>query len=248
MTVPPFLWVYIVFANLTIVGLLLFGVNAALERARTVPARRRQIVRSTALLLLAWMGLGTVLGSMGVFEGGGEHQIPWIAFAVVIPIIAGIRMIRGQGAMREVLNAVPQSWLVGIQAYRGLGSIFLVLFGLNLVPGVFALPAGFGDVLVGVLALPVAALYLSERQGREGWVVAWNLLGIADLVIALTSGFLSSPGPLQQLSLSQPNYLVGAYPLVMIPVFAVPLSIVLHAASLAKIGKSLPAVRTAAIA
>jgi hypothetical protein len=235
MTAPAYLWVYIIFATFTIAALLLLGVNAALERAGTTMARRRQIVRSTALLLSGWIGLGMVLGWLGVFEGGGDHQIPWIGLAVVIPIILGIRWIRRPGAMQEVLRAVPRSWLIGIQAYRGLGSMFLVLFGMKLLPGVFALPAGFGDVLVGLAALPLAALYAGERQGHEGWSIAWNILGIADLVIALTVGFLSAPGPLQQLSLSQPNYLVGAYPLVMIPVFAVPLSIILHAASLSKV-------------
>ena len=235
MTAPAYLWVFMVFANFVISGLLLFGVNAALERAATAPGRRRHIVRSTALLLSAWLGLSMVLGSLDVFQGGGDHKVPWIAFAVLIPIILGIRMIRRSTAMREVVRAVPQSWLVGIQAYRGLGSIFLVLFGMNLLPGVFALPAGFGDVLVGLAALPVAALYAGQRQGREGWLIAWNVLGIADLIVAVTAGFLSAPGPLQQLSLSQPNYLVGAYPLVLVPVFAVPLSIVLHAASLSKV-------------
>jgi len=235
MNAPPYLWVYLVFSSLTITGLVLLGINTALERSGTVPARRRQIVRSTALLLSAWLGLSMVLGALGVFQAGGDHKVPWIAFAVTIPIILGTRMISRSTAMQEILRAVPQSWLIGLQAYRGLGSIFLVLFGLNLLPGVFALPAGFGDTLVGVAAIPVAAYYASRRQGRDGLVVAWNVLGIADLVIALTAGFLSAPGPLQQLSLSQPNYLVGEYPLVLIPVFAVPLSIVLHAASLSKV-------------
>jgi hypothetical protein len=248
MSAPAYLWVYLVFASLTITALVLFGVNAALERGGTAPAHRRRIVRSTALLLFAWLGLAMLLGSLGVFEGGGDHKVPWIAFAVVIPIILGVRMIRRSPAMRAVVGAVPQSWLIGLQAYRGLGSIFLVLLGMNLLPGVFALPAGFGDTLVGLAALPVAALYAGQRRGRDSWVIAWNILGIADLVIALTAGFLSAPGPLQRLSLSQPNYLVGAYPLVLIPVFAVPLSIVLHAASLSKVRWNHAAERVPALA
>jgi hypothetical protein len=195
-------------------------------------------VRSTAILLSAWVGLGLILAWFGVFQGGGDHKIPWIALAVVLPIAIGSWMLRRSPAVREVVRAVPQSWLVGIQVYRGLGSMFLVLFGMNLLPGVFALPAGFGDVLVGLTALLVAAIHAAELRGRDGLVVAWNILGITDLVIALAFGFLSAPGPLQLLSLSQPNYLVGAYPLAMIPVFAVPLSIILHLASLSKVGRN----------
>jgi hypothetical protein len=130
---------------------------------------------------------------------------------------------------------VPQSWLVGVQAYRGLGSIFLVLLGIGLLPGEFALPAGFGDVFVGIAAIPVAAVYAGGTPGRGALVVLWNVLGIADLVVAVGSGFLSTPSPLQLLALADPNQLIGAYPLVLIPVFAVPLSIVLHIASLTKL-------------
>jgi len=248
MTTPAFLWVYIVFATFTISALLLLGMNAALERAGTTPDRRRHLVRSTALILSGWIGLGMVLGWLGVFQGGGDHKVPWIALAVVIPIVIGIRMLRRSPAVGEVVRAVPQSWLVGIQAYRGLGSMFLVLFGMKLLPGVFALPAGFGDVLVGLTALIVAALHAGQRQGRDGLVIVWNILGIADLVIALAFGFLSAPGPLQLFSLSQPNYLVGAYPLVMIPVFAVPLSIILHSASLSKVRWNHAAARIPALA
>jgi hypothetical protein len=60
-------------------------------------------------------------------------------------------------------------------------------------------------------------------------------LGISDLVIAVATGFLSAPSPFQIFSLDAPNVLVGSFPLVMIPIFAVPLSIVLHLASLSKI-------------
>ncbi|HKV73311.1 MAG TPA: hypothetical protein VJN95_02230 [Gemmatimonadales bacterium] len=247
MTAPAYLWVFMLFANFTIIGVLLFGVDAALARGGVQSGRRRHLVRSAALLLAGWMALATALGWLGIFEGAPDRKVPWIALAVVIPISAGIRMLRHSAAMREVVRAVPQSWLIGLQAYRGLGSIFLVLLGMNLLPGVFALPAGFGDVLVGLLALPVAAL-VSGGARREGLVVAWNILGIADLVIALTAGFLSSPGPLQQLSLGHPNYLAGAYPLVLIPVFAVPLSIVLHAASLGKVGWRQHAEPVAAVA
>jgi hypothetical protein len=68
-------------------------------------------------------------------------------------------------------------------------------------------------------------------------VRAWNLLGIADLVVAMATGFLTSPSPVQLLALDRPNELISAFPLVMIPVFLVPLSLLLHLASLEKLGQ-----------
>jgi hypothetical protein len=57
-------------------------------------------------------------------------------------------------------------------------------------------------------------------------------LGIADLVIAVTMGFLTSPSPLQLASFDRPSVLIAIFPLSLIPVYMVPLSILLHLASL----------------
>jgi hypothetical protein len=94
------------------------------------------------------------------------------------------------------------------------------------------LPAGLGDVLVGALAIPVALYVNSGARGGRRAAVGWNLLGIADLVNALTLGFLSTPGSFQMLAFDNPNRLAGTFPLVMIPAFAVPLSLILHGLSL----------------
>jgi hypothetical protein len=97
---------------------------------------------------------------------------------------------------------------------------------------VFALPAGIGDVVVGLFAIPVALYLASGRPGGVALAVAWNIFGILDLVDALTLGFLSSPGPLQALALDHPDVLATSYPTVMTPAFAVPLSLILHGLSL----------------
>jgi len=51
-------------------------------------------------------------------------------------------------------------------------------------------------------------------------------------------GFMTSPSPLQLLSFEAPNELISAFPLVMVPVFAVPLSILLHLMSLMKLRRT----------
>ncbi len=53
----------------------------------------------------------------------------------------------------------------------------------------------------------------------------------------VTLGFLSSPGPFQQQALENPNGLIGQHPLVMIPVFAVPVFLILHILSLRKLAR-----------
>jgi hypothetical protein len=72
---------------------------------------------------------------------------------------------------------------------------------------------------------------LGTPAGRKAGIL-WNLLGIADLTIAVGMGTLSSPGPLHVLALDNPNILIASFPIVMIPAFAVPNSIILHGLSL----------------
>ncbi|MBV8746777.1 MAG: hypothetical protein JO134_17200, partial [Xanthobacteraceae bacterium] len=69
------------------------------------------------------------------------------------------------------------------------------------------------------------------------WAVAWNILGILDLVIAISIGFLTAPGPFQLIVPSTPNTLLGTYPTVMTPAFMVPTSLMLHALSLRQLAR-----------
>jgi hypothetical protein len=130
---------------------------------------------------------------------------------------------------------VPQQWLIGVQLYRVLGAIFLILYGAGKLPGLFAWPAGLGDVLVGVLAPVVALAYAREPRKNADLVFAWNLLGLADLVVAVTTGFLTSPSAFQLFAFDLPNELIDQFPLVHIPIFAVPVAVLLHLASLTKL-------------
>ncbi len=235
MNAVPYLWVYILFVIVTVTSLILFGIARYSKYAGIPEQRTRRIVLSAATLLFSWMGLSMLLGWLGVFQGGPNQKVPFIAFAILIPIIIGMWVIRRSATVREILRAVPQTSLVGVQCYRGVGAIFLILYGQRLLPAAFALAAGFGDVAVGFAALLVATIYARGSSGRGWLVAAWNALGITDFVIAITLGFLSSPGPLQKIAFNEPATLIGAFPLVLIPIFAVPLFMFLHVGSLTKL-------------
>jgi len=60
---------------------------------------------------------------------------------------------------------------------------------------------------------------------------------VLDLAVAITTGFLTPPSPLQMYSFDAPNELITAYPLVLVPVFGVPLAVLLHVASLIKLAQ-----------
>ena len=125
--------------------------------------------------------------------------------------------------------------MTGVQVYRALGAMFLALWLQGRMPEEFALPAGTGDVIVGVTAPIVAWLNATRSPAAPVATLVWNVFGIADLVLAVSTGFLSSPSPYQMLALDRPNVLIVQDPFVMVPAFFVPLSIILHAMSLWKL-------------
>ena len=218
------------FTRPAIVLLILAGLWFALKRT-TVPRRDRMATwLAVAVPSVAWFASIWSFALAGAFEAG-RNPIPLIPLAVFFPLVIGLTALTRSNRIAAALDAVSPGWLVGIQVYRVLGGNFLVLWSFGAIPGEFALPAGGGDVLVGLLALP-AALVLT-RSLRGPWVaVAWNCLGILDLLTALTFGALTTPGPLHRLALDHPNLVTSTYPTVMTPTFAVPLSLILHGLSL----------------
>jgi hypothetical protein len=210
---------------------ILAGLWAALQRTALPPRHRLTTWASVAIPLVAWLSLIWIVAAAGGFEFG-RTRLPLVPLAVILPPVIALTLLTRSGRIGAALGAAPLGWLVGIQVYRVIGANFVVLWAFGAIPGVFALPAGIGDFLVGFLALP-AAFYLASGAARgRALAVAWNIFGIADLINAVTLGALSSPGPLQHLALDHPNALISSYPTVMIPAFAVPLSLILHGLSL----------------
>jgi hypothetical protein len=211
---------------------ILVGLWLSLSRAGFNQRMRLAVWLTVVVPFTLWLAAIWWLAVGGAFvprPGGGALRLP---LAIFLPLIITLPLLLRSRRIAAMLDATPPSWLVGLQVYRILGSAFLVAWIARKVPGFFALPAGIGDVTVGLLALPVAAWLQSGNRGGRAAAIRWNLLGILDLTIAVGLGILSAPTPLQLIVPAQPSTLLGTYPTVMIPAFAVPSSIILHALSL----------------
>src|SRR5262245_63447773 len=96
----------------------------------------------------------------------------------------------------------------------------------------FALPAGTGDVLTGLFALPAAiAVAAATAKGRRA-AILWNIFGLMDFAIAIALGMITSPGRFQLIVPDMPSIGVDVFPNVLTPAFVVPSSILLHVLSL----------------
>lgn len=204
----------------------LYGVQAR----RMTPS-----VIGAGVFLAGWFSLSLLLAVRDVFHGDVNSAIPPIAFGVLLPLVIGYSLAFGSSGFRKILDRVPQHWLIGIQLYRTFGVVFLWLYGKALLPGQFAIPAGFGDIFVGVTAPVVAYVYFKQTVGARSLAIAWNVFGILDLLVAVGMGVLSAPGPLQLFFTEPSTERMTHFPLVLIPTFAVPLSMLLHLFSLRRL-------------
>lgn len=194
----------------------------------------------TSLVILAvlafWYGLVYFLGNLG-FWAQNPLYAPFIAFGF-IALFFWLRFLYKLPLLQNIASSIPIHWLVVVQVFRVMGIGFLSFYALGLIPGEFALPTGWGDLFVGVTAIPVAILLWMRQSFAKTLAIWWNYLGIADLALALTLGITTFPRPFQTLPTQPDNLLIAHYPLVIVPLFAVPLSLLIHFITLRKLKKS----------
>ena len=81
-------------------------------------------------------------------------------------MIIGAPLLLLSKRMGQLLDAMPTTWLVALQVYRVFGSQWLAYWLLGLLPGLWALTAGTGDVLTGLFAVPVAKAIVAGTANR----------------------------------------------------------------------------------
>jgi hypothetical protein len=139
-----------------------------------------------------------------------------------------------------IVREIPQQRLVAIHAVRIIGAVFVFLYLRGELPGSFALPAGLGDSTVAITA-PFVALAVARRsRGSTAALWAWNLLGTADFLSAITLGVLSSSGPLNVFHAGPPANALASLPLSLVPAFGVPLIAIVNAVSIARLVRRSP--------
>ena len=190
------------------------------------------------MALALWFGVVFLLGAEGTFVGRpGSPPLP-IFFAFALPLVVFFTAYFGWDAFRAMVLGADLRLMAAIQGWRWAGLGFLSLYAHGVLPGLFAFPAGLGDVAIGlsapwvVLGLIRHPAFVSSRR-----FVTWNILGILDLVVAVSVGTLCS-GFIPGLTGNVTTGPMAQLPLVLIPACFVPLFIMLHVAALAQARRS----------
>lgn len=184
------------------------------------------------IVLAVWFALVFSLGAAGRFvTSPGTPPFP-IALGATAPIVAFLAGLWMSRPFREFVLAADIRVLLGIQAWRFAGLGFLALYTYGVLPGLFALPAGLGDIAIGVTAPWMLLSIIREpRFAASKFFIAWNVLGLLDLVIAVSTGALSSAlatGVAGEVTTAP----MAQLPLLLIPAYFVPILFILHIAAL----------------
>jgi hypothetical protein len=185
-----------------------------------------------AAVIGIWFALVVLLGADGKFSRPiADPPLP-IFLGFSIPLIAFAGAYAISVSFRKWVLTLDLRLLTAIQAWRAGGLGFISLYAHGLLPGLFAWPAGLGDIAIGVTApwMMLALIHRNEPALNRRFVM-WNLLGILDLVNAVGMGALNS-GFIPALASKVTTAPMTQLPLVLIPAFLVPLFIMLHITSL----------------
>jgi hypothetical protein len=193
-------------------------------------------------ILVTW--LLSVLAVAWVAPGNTVVGAPYIATFLTLGLLVGTLPLLISPAFRQLVRAIPATGLIGVHAIRVLGILFLALMDMHLLPAEFALPAGYGDIAVGLLALGLVYLFTTHKPYAPTLAIGWNALGLLDFVSALASGILFIGPFAAQLAAHGTSPLYLNYVLI-VPAFGVPLYTLLHIYSLfqlisARAGKPTP--------
>jgi hypothetical protein len=173
-------------------------------------------------LLVAWAVLSISASALHVFTNNAARLGPAVGLAALIPVVGFSVWFVASPGFRTFAMSLNPRLLTLVQTWRIGGFTFLALNAFGILPAVFALPAGWGDVLIGATA-PLVAWRLAQSDHKNSFLL-WQGLGIVDLVMAVTLGTtarLISPHGAAMTAMT-------VLPLSMIPTFVVPLLLMFH--------------------
>lgn len=199
---------------LLVTGTVVIGIIVAMMRLG------RRSGMAALIILFGWLTLTGVLAARGVLGDFSTTppRVMLIAggamFAMALMILAPLG--------RRLALATPIAWLIGFQAFRvGVEICLSLLYHAGIVPAQMTLEGRNWDMLTGLTALPMAWLWSRGRISR-GWLLVWNVAGLALLLNILIVSILSMPTALRVFPDGPANTFVTTAPYVWLPALLVP--------------------------
>jgi hypothetical protein len=187
------------------------------------------VAATAGAILGGWLVMSGVLASTGVYRQDPGDTVSWLPIAAAGFLIALLLATRIPPVSRILGDPGTAVRLTLPHTLRIVGVVFLIVMAQGQLPAAFALPAGLGDMAIGVAA-PFVARRLAQGTGRRE-AVRFHVLGVVDLVVAGSIGFLL----LELVEVTPSTAPLLSLPLALILTVAVPLAVAQHVVSLQRL-------------
>jgi len=180
-----------------------------------------------AAVIGVWIGIAAAVAGAGWLPI--SKPVPVVGLFVAVPLVAAAFAI-GWPHAREAMLSIPMPVMVALNVVRIFAVLFLALAAQGRLTGPFPYSAAWGDIITGVVAVPVLWLLKDEVGARHTTAIgAWNLFGAADLVLAIVFGITSAEGSPLQLFPGPGSEAMQRAPWSFVPTVLVPIWLILHA-------------------
>src|ERR1700676_4007282 len=188
----------------------------------------KNYAKLTIGMIIAWFLFALSASALHLFQNDSSRIGAAVGIAALVPIVVFSLWFAGSEGFRRFAMSLNPRILTSVQVWRLLGFTFVLLEARGVLPAMFALPAGYGDMAIGATAAFVA-WKLANPSHRNSFIL-WQLLGIADLVVAVSLGStarLLDPHSTSMLPMT-------VLPLSLVPAFLVPLFVIFHVICIAQ--------------
>ncbi len=200
------------------------------------PVWGRSRKAALAGFLLVQFAAAYFIGAGRWLTNDGHYLVAPIAVTAAFPVVLFLAAYAVSTRFRGFVLAQDIRTLTMMQHWRVVGFAFLPLYAFGVLPGLFAWPAGLGDVAIGLAAvLVVARLDRDSNYVKTSGFLWFNFLGLSDFAVAIATAGLSAgafPGLISNGATSAP---LDVWPLNVFPSFIVPAFIILHLTVLLKV-------------
>jgi hypothetical protein len=179
-----------------------------------------------AAVIGVWIGLAAAVAGAGWLPI--SRPVPVVGIFVMVPLLAAA-LATAWPAARKAILSIPMPVMVALNIVRVFAVLFLMLAAEGRLTGPFPYSAAWGDIITGVVAVPVLWLLKDGGARHTTAIAAWNLFGAADLALAITFGITSAEGSPLQLFPGPGSEAMQHVPWSFVPTVLVPIWLILHA-------------------
>jgi len=204
-------------------GLFAFAMNQGVARSPFDNAQKSKCRRTINVVTFIWTVAVWVASLTSVTNFHAGDHWPRIAISLFLPVLAALVLLL-HPTVNTVVKNIPVAILVGVQAFRLAGFVFLIIPGLGLLPHAFVI-GGYGDIATGVLAIVAGVMLAKKSSSATFWFVLFSVVGLSDLINV--AGLLFYYFPIWNGTVPSSAALTD-FSLVMVPALAAPMALILH--------------------